>query len=403
MARKILLFLCSFLLVSLCNCSYSQNSNCENQTIETSVLNIQSELANDDEIVELRLKNLSLEEKIAQLFILAPEQLVDGYSNITAAGDATKTAFNNRPIGGIIYMDSNIVNPYQTKSMLRNMNEISYKRINIPALLCVDEEGGMVARIANNSNFNVPHFSRMSTVGQSNNPQEAYHIGEYIGGYLSDLGFNVDFAPVADVLTNEDNTVVRGRTFSSDAEAVRIMTAAISRGLQSKGILTSYKHFPGHGNTAEDSHKSYAYSNKTKEELYKCELIPFIDAIKNNEPFIMVGHISMPKLTGDDTPASLSKTIVTDLLRNELGFTGLIITDALNMGAICNEYSADQAARKALDAGVDVLLMPQNFNIAYSGILQAVKDGKISEARINQSVARILKMKIKLARTAGRI
>ena len=346
--------------------------------------------------VEKLLSSMSIEEKVAQLFVVLPEQLVGNVSHVTAAGEATREAINNRPVGGIVYLESNLVSPQQTKTMLQNVQKYSMDRLDLPMFLCVDEEGGQVTRLAGKAGFDLPVYDNMSVIGSRGDTEQAYQMGESIGQYLYDLGFNTDFAPVADVLTNPNNQVVRYRSFGSDPETVKDMTDAVSRGLASKKILATYKHFPGHGNTAADTHAGYAYSNKTKEELYQCELIPFIQGIEDEVPFIMMGHISLPNIVGDDTPASLSKTIVTDLLIDELGYKGIIITDALNMGAVSQQYSSAQAAVKALNAGVDMLLMPADFYAAYQGVLAAVQSGEISEERINKSVEKILKAKMSL-------
>ena len=367
----------------------------EVQTNEKQENENQSE-ENTQHRVEELLSSLSLEEKVAQLFVALPEQLIGNVSRVTAAGEATREAINNRPVGGIVYLESNLVSPEQTKTMLQNVQQYSMDRLNLPMFLCVDEEGGQVTRLAGKAGFDLPVYDNMSVIGSQGDTEQAYQMGESIGQYLYDLGFNTDFAPVADVLTNPNNQVVSYRSFGSDPETVKDMTEAVSRGLASKKILATYKHFPGHGNTAADTHAGYAYSNKTKEELYQCELIPFIQGIEDEVPFIMMGHISLPNIVGDDTPASLSKTIVTDLLIDELGYKGIIITDALNMGAVSQQYSSAQAAVKALNAGVDMLLMPADFNAAYQGVLAAVQSGEISEERINKSVEKILKAKMSL-------
>ncbi|MDO4178142.1 MAG: glycoside hydrolase family 3 protein [Phascolarctobacterium sp.] len=362
-----------------------------------SIQNIDGNTLNTKCSAILKIENMTLKEKLAQLFILTPEQLIDGYEDIVNTRAMTRLAFNDNPVSGIIYMTNNIVSPSQIRLQLYNMKQISYERTHLPPFLCIDEEGGSVARIGNNDRFDVPRFQNMASIGSGNNMVEVYNIGTSIGKYLANYGFNVDFAPVADIWTNPKNTVVRYRAFGSNAETVTKMAAYISRGIQSHGVLTCYKHFPGHGNTASDTHNGYAYTLKNKDELMSCELIPFIDGIKNKELFIMVGHISLPNLVGDGTPASLSRKIITDLLRNELGYDGLIITDALNMKAISKQYSADKAAVKAFEAGADILLVPENFKRAYEGMLKAVRTGKISEARINASLLRIVKTKLKLA------
>ena len=198
------------------------------------------------------------------------------------------------------------------------------------------------------------------------------------------------------MLINQNNQVVKTRAFSADPQVVSRMANSYAKGLMDERVLSTYKHFPGHGNTSEDTHLGYAYSDKTLEELHEAELIPFIEGIKNGIPLIMTAHISLPQINGDETPASLSKKIVTELLRDALGFTGIIITDALNMGAISDHYSSSEAAIKAIEAGNDMILMPANLYEAYSGVLSAVKEGYITEERIDDSLFRIIKAKLLL-------
>ena len=347
------------------------------------------------------LDNMTLEDKIAQLFILYPETLVSGVNRVTAAGEMTREAFDRRPVGGLIYMRQNLESREQVQTMLSDFQEISLSRTGLPAFLCVDEEGGKVTSVGGTEALAILRGEDMADIGARNRPEEAYQKGEFIGGYLSELGFNVDFAPVADVLSNPENTVVKKRSFGSDPKLVTAMTAAFAEGLQSKGILGSYKHFPGHGATAGDTHKGYSYTDKTLEELMACELLPFMDGISRNIPMIMVGHISLPKVIGDDTPASLSSYIMTDLLREELGYKGIIITDALAMKAVINEYSSDEAAVRALEAGADILLLPEDFELAYQGVLKAVNEGRLSGERIDQSLQRIIRQKLWLKEKAA--
>ena len=186
------------------------------------------------------------------------------------------------------------------------------------------------------------------------------------------------------------------RAFSSDPDVVASMTAAFSEGLSSFGVLASYKHFPGHGNTAADSHAGFAESDADLSTLRERELIPFQDGIERGVPMIMVGHISLPNVTEDDLPASLSGIIITDLLRHELGYDGIVITDALNMGAIADNYSSGEAALMALQAGADLLLMPVSFSAAYETVKDAIRDGTLSEQRVNESLERILRAKLQL-------
>ena len=344
-----------------------------------------------DEIDEL-VSELSIEQKVAQLFIVTPEALT-GYETVTAAGDTTKAAIENYPVGGLIYFSQNIVDETQLKSMLANTSFYYNQAGAISPFLTIDEEGGTVARIGNNSSFDVVRFPNMTTIGSSKNTDKAYDVGQTIGSYLSGYGFNMDMAPVADILSNPSNTVIGKRSFGSDAALVADMVAAECLGFYDTGIIPVIKHFPGHGDTAADSHKGYAYTDKTLDELLSCELIPFQQSIDEGVPAIMVGHISVPNVTEDDTPSSLSHYMITDLLRKQMGFEGVVITDAMNMGAITTEYSSREAAVAAINAGADIILMPQSFNEAYTGILSAVQSGDISEERIDESVYRILKLK----------
>jgi len=337
--------------------------------------------------------SMSLEEKVAQLFLVQPEAIVD-IGTATAAGDATKQAINKTPVGGFVYFSDNLQSEQQVQDMLRNVQKYSEDRIGLPAFLSVDEEGGTVARVASTGRFDVTDVGDMAKIGASGDVQQARQAGETIGSYLSELGFNLDFAPDADVLTNPDNTVVKKRSFGSDPRVVSDMSLAVAQGLAQHQVYSVYKHFPGHGATAGDTHQGYAYTDKTLDELKQSELIPFENAIQNNAAFIMAAHISAPRVTGDDTPASLSKTMITDILRGQMGYDGIVVTDAMNMGAVTEQYTSAQAAVKALQAGADIVLMPEDFQEAYQGVLDAVKDGTLTEQRINESVTRIVKVKV---------
>ena len=214
-----------------------------------------------------------------------------------------------------------------------------------------------------------------------------------IGQYLYKYGFNVDFAPDVDVLTNMENTIIGDRSFGSDKDTVVTFGKAYSDGLHEHEIMSTFKHFPGHGATKEDTHKGYAYTDTTYSELLENELQPFMKAEEYGVDFVMVSHISLPEIIGDETPCSLSQEMVTSVLRNEFGYNGIIITDALNMGAISELYDSGEAAKKAVMAGCDLLLTPVDFDKAYNSILSAVKSNEISEARIDESMERIIKTK----------
>ena len=370
------------LALSCIGCGTTHNTDSTSQNIPDKTDKVQ-------QIVD----SMLLEEKVAQLFLVQPEAIVD-IGTATAAGDATKQAINKTPVGGFVYFSDNLQSEQQVQDMLRNVQKYSEDRIGLPAFLSVDEEGGTVARVASTGRFDVTDVGDMAKIGASGDVQQARQAGETIGSYLSELGFNLDFAPDADVLTNPDNTVVKKRSFGNDPRVVSDMSLAVAQGLAQHQVYSVYKHFPGHGATAGDTHQGYAYTDKTLDELKQSELIPFENAIQNNAAFIMAAHISAPRVTGDDTPASLSKTMITDILRGQMGYDGIVVTDAMNMGAVTEQYTSAQAAVKALQAGADLVLMPEDFQEAYQGVLDAVKDGTLTEQRINESVTRIVKVKV---------
>ena len=265
--------------------------------------------------------------------------------------------------------------------------------MNLPLFTCVDEEGGSVARLSGRGLEGIPRIPSMSVLALEGE-ETVQQAGRTIGTYLNELGFNVDLAPVADVPVNPENTVIASRAFSSDpAEAAR-MTKAFVRGLTAAGVLATLKHFPGHGNTSQDSHTQSAVSDAEWEQLRERDLLPFAAGIEEGAQLVMAGHISLPEVTGESTPASLSHEILTGLLRKEMGYTGLIITDALNMAAVTQIASPSGAAVKAFLAGADLLLMPADFREAYEGILSAVRSGEISQERLDASVKRILRVKL---------
>ena len=341
------------------------------------------------------LADMSLEDKVAQLFVITPEALT-GIEDVTAAGESTSRAYVACPVGGLVYFQNNLESEDQLRTMLTNMRQISTSRAGVPAFLSIDEEGGEVARIANHESFSVENTGPMQEIGKSGDKTEAYAAGAAIGGYLKDYGFNLDYAPVADVAASEENSVIGNRSFGTDPQTVGEMTAEAVKGFKSQGMLTVLKHFPGHGSTTEDSHQEFAYNNKTEEELKSQDFVPFQSGIEAGADMVMVGHICVPTVTGDDTPSSLSTKVVTDILRGELGFKGLVITDALNMGAISGSYEAAEAAVRALEAGCDLLLMPEDFQAAYQGVLDGVNSGRITEERIDESVKRILEVKTRI-------
>lgn len=338
------------------------------------------------------LERMTLEEKTASLFMITPEALT-GEKTVTKLTDAS--VFREKPVGGIILFQKNIVTPEQLRALNRSLSEAAVAAGGIPLFIAVDEEGGKVARLAGNDAFGLPKFPAMEVFGAEGDLSKAYAVGDVIGGYLKEYGFHLNFAPDADVITNESNQVIGSRSFGKNPQLVSDMALQVVKGMEKHDVYACLKHFPGHGATLGDTHEGFAYTDKTLEEMMENELLPFRNGIAEGISFIMVAHIAAPNVTGDDIPCSLSEAACTKLLREELGYEGIIITDALNMGAIAENYSADEAAVMAVKAGVDILLMPENYEKAYEGILQAVQTGELTEERINESARRILLAKYK--------
>ena len=355
--------------------------------------------------VEAQLRQMTLREKVGQLFYVRPECLdttihfnqpssVDGSTDdIKAiklqAVNATMKGVNEKyPVGGIILYAHNIENEAQLTAFISQIRTLKGS-----PLLCIDEEGGRVARIANNANFIVEKFESMGAIGATGDPQNAYYCGNTIGTYLHRYGFDIDFAPVADVNTNPDNIIIGPRAFSDDPKVAAPMVTSYLQGLKDAGVTGCIKHFPGHGDTKADTHYGYAQSLKTWDEMQNCELITFKAGIQWGTQLIMTAHIAAPNVTGSDIPATMSPFILQDKLRGELGYQNIIITDAMEMGAITQQYSNGEAAVGTLKAGADIVLGPQNFVEAFDAVVKAVEDGVLTEQRIDQSVRRILKMK----------
>lgn len=363
---------------------------------------------------EKLLDTMTLEQKVAQLFFVTPEQLT-GVEVATVSGSMTEQALASIPVGGLIYFSKNITGDQQIRDMLSGAVSLSQNAgAGVPVFTGVDEEGGpLVARIANSGLFNVTQFPNMADIGATGDTSQAANVGSTIGGYLKDIGFTVDFAPDADVLTNPDNTVIGPRSFSSDPNVVSNMISAEIPAMTQAGVMPCAKHFPGHGDTAGDSHTGAAESDRTMDDLEGCEFLPFKAAAAAGVPFVMVGHINTPNAivedadsaaktganAGDSLPATLSYKAITQILREELGFKGVVISDSMEMGAITEYYSQADAATKFLQAGGDMVLMPEDLNAAYQGVLDAVNSGSLTEDRVNESCLRILNAKT----TAGLI
>ncbi len=346
--------------------------------------------------VEDLLASMTLREKVGQLFVIYVESLCfdpgTGKATAvskTAVNDRMKKAYEAYPCGGFCLLSDNI----KGKDQLKALNEDLHSLGGIRPLISVDEEGGRARRLSGYGDFGIANIPAMETIGKSGDTDRAYEIGKTMAAYLENYGFDLDFAPVADVNTNPKNRVIGDRAFGSDPALAASMVAAACEGLQAGGVMCCIKHFPGHGDTTSDTHTGYAETKKTWEEMLSCEMLPFKAGIEAGANFVMAAHISAPSVTGDKTPASLSRMMLTEKLRGELGYDGVIITDALSMGAITRKYTSAEASVLALEAGADMLLMPKDYRQAFDGVVKAVEDGRLTEERIDGSVRRILKAK----------
>ena len=355
----------------------------------------------DPDAIETQLQQLTLREKVGQLFCVRPEAFDvalewDTYSKIASyqlqeVNEQMVKVNQEYPAGGIILFAHNIKDEPQLATFVEKL-----KAFNGNPLLYVDEEGGRVARIGNNENFDVERFSAMGDIGNTGDVKKAFHAGNAIGQYLKKYGFDVDLAPVADVNTNPKNPVIGTRAFSNDPEVAAKMVVEYLNGLDKAGVAGCVKHFPGHGDTQTDSHFGYAQTTKTWEEILACEMVTFKAAIAKDVPMIMTAHIGTPNVTGNELPSTLNPVILTEKLRGELGYKGIIITDGMAMGAITRQYESGEAAILSLQAGADIILGPKNFIEAFDAVMKALEDGTLTEERVNESVRRILTLKANL-------
>lgn len=343
--------------------------------------------------VDERIGAMTLEQKVAQLFIVTPEALVEGVSQVTQAGDMTREGVTAHPVGGIVYFAQNLLDPEQTTTMLANVKQFYADAGNVAPFIAVDEEGGTVVRVADNEAFGAQDVGDASALGSAGDTEAAKRAAEQIADYLMPLGFNLDFAPVADVVDPLRSDTMGLRSFSSDAAVAADMVRAEVEGFRDKKMLCCAKHFPGIGAAAGDSHEGAITIEATNEELETVDLVPFRAAIEAGVPMIMVGHVSLPNIVGDSTPAPLSSAVVQGMLRDSLGYTGIIVTDSLSMGAITDYYTPAEAAVAALKAGCDRPLMPERLDEAYQGVLSAVQVGELTEERLDESLTRILTAK----------
>lgn len=338
-----------------------------------------------DEIVNALIEVMPLEDKVAGLFIVTPESIT-GVGTAVKAGDGTKKALAKYAVGGIVYASKNIKSEEQFREMLEN-TEI-YSKYSL--FLAVEEEGGKFSTVANAGIGTKVDSAK--TIGESGDADVAYQSGVTLGANLSGVGINLNFAPVADPAV-VDNSWLKERSYGSEAQQAGAMASSCMQGMQSQGVTACVKFFPGVGSTAENPEKGLSGTDRTEEQFRSQEFPAFQTVIDSGAEMIMVSGVAAPGLTGNNEPCVFSSRVVTDILRGELGFEGVIISDALDMTAISDYNGSEEAAVMALKAGCDMLYVPENFEKAYNGILQAVQDGTISEERINDALRRIYRIK----------
>lgn len=338
------------------------------------------------------MKDMTVEEKVGQLFIVNLELLDTRKGNYYEWKKFTKnmkSSLGKYHVGGVILFSRNIAGRKQTKKLISRLQEHS----STPLFVTVDEEGGDVARIADNGRMGTTAFPTMEEIGNTKDESYVYDMGATIGSEIKELGFNVDFAPVADVKTSELNLEIGSRSFGGDPGKVAGMVGAFVKGIQGQDISATLKHFPGQGSSSGDTHIESVNIDSSITGLRKNDFVPFEAGIEAEADFVMVSHISVSKVTETSQPASMSGLIMDTILRGELGFTGIIITDAMDMASITGNYTSAEAAYGAINGGADIVLMPSDFEMAWNEILSKANDGTISAERLDASVLRILTTK----------
>lgn len=327
-----------------------------------------------------QIARMTLDEKIGQLFIVG----IDG----PVLTDKERDKFERNALGGAILFQDNLEDPEQSVQLLNDLKAMETVN-DIPLFLSVDQEGGRVTRLPG-----LEPLKSAEEIGATENPAYAFKNGQLLGRLVHKFGFQVDFAPVLDIHSNPENTVIGDRAFADNPKVVSAMGIKLMEGIQDQGVIPAVKHFPGHGDTVEDSHFDLPVLEKTREELDEQELIPFKDAVDAGTDMVLISHIVLPEL-GSELPASMSKE-VQDILREEWEYDGVIVTDDLTMGAITDHYPMEEAVVKAVQAGTDVLLVAhgeENLDDGIKGMKEAVANGEISEERLDESVRRILELK----------
>lgn len=355
----------------------------ENKNMESkNPPNLSEPSGQETDPVKLQIEQMTIEEKIGQMVIVG----VEGDTFNSNIGKMIK----DYHVGGFIFMGKSIKN---TSQLLKLINNIKAANSNnkIPLFLSLDQEGGRVDRMPG-------EFSRYpdnKSIGKINNEKLSYNIGDAIAHEIKSFGFNMDFAPVLDINSNPQNPVIGDRAFGTSPEIVSSLGVETMKGIQDADVISVVKHFPGHGDTSVDSHVGLPKVNKDLKELNNFEIIPFREAIKNNADGIMIAHILLPKIDSK-YPASLSKAVINDILRQQLGFKGIVITDDMTMGAISKNYRIGDAAIKSINAGSDIILIAHDYNKGIdviTSLIKAINSGSIKMSRIDESLYRILQLK----------
>ena len=337
------------------------------------------------------LADLTLEQKLYQLCFVTPESLT-GVEAATKAGDATKEALQSNPVGGLIYDEKNIEDKDQLKDLLTGTQDYLKDGDQFPAFLAIGEEGGDVAPVA--AKLDLTTFGTMAELGVSEDLDGAYSMGSIIAMDLSELGFNVDFAPIADLTDSDSNPVIGSRSFGPDADLTASLVASVVNGIQSNHMLSAVSHFPGLGSISDVAHVDRTRITRSLEDLKGNELLPFQSAADSRCGFVIVSHAVLTELD-DQRPCSMSPAVM-QLLREDLGYQGIILTDTLSVPAITDHYDSGEAALNAIDAGADMLLCPADLEQTIETLQKAVDENKLTEERIDESVARILAAKLRL-------
>ncbi|MEF9904029.1 glycoside hydrolase family 3 protein [Streptomyces sp. P9-A2] len=357
----------------------------------------------DDRKLRALVSRMTLEEKVGQLFVMRvyghsatePDQ-ADIDANLEEIGVRTAAELLEKyRVGGIIYFTwaHNTREPHQIAALSNGIQKASLGLPRgLPVLISTDQEHGIVARVGAPATL----FPGAMAVGAGSSRFDARDLGRIAGRELRALGIRQDYAPVADVNVNPANPVIGVRSFGSEPEAVARLVAAEVAGFQQSGVAATAKHFPGHGDTAVDSHTGFPVITHSREQWEELDAPPFRAAIAAGIDSIMTAHLMVPALDDSDDPATLSRPILTGILREELGYDGVVVTDSLGMEGVRTKYGDDRVPVLALKAGVDQLLNPPSLDVAWNAVLKAVQDGELTEERLDESILRVLRLKAKL-------